>query len=52
MEYVIDSVLPNDFWNFVSTFALNLKYCMFQNVTFPSLELFFNNIFHIGFTSA
>lgn len=39
MEYVINSVVPNDFWNFVSAFALNLKYCMFQNVS-KIIELF------------
>jgi len=39
MEYVIDSVLANDFWNFVNAFALNLKYCMFQNIS-KIIELF------------
>jgi len=61
MEYVIDSVLVNYFLNFVNTFAftLNMKYCMFQNMSkiielflLVSRELFFNNIFHIGLTSA
>lgn len=39
MENVIDSVLVNNLRNFVNAFALDLKYCVFQNMS-KIIELF------------